>query len=548
MTGGINPSVSPVDTFAAHFRRINQRLATLERASGGGGGGSSGPPSDWTPYDARFVNVAGDTMTGLLRGTAAYMPEQSRFGTGASVQPVCVLGTGTTAYVAYFPNATSVDTLGTRAAYVGVVSNNLRVWSELAGSIIQFGVAGLAGPSIDADSLDMPTNYKLTFGSQVRQMIDLYATTFGIGVQSSTTYFRSSSDFSWHKGGVHSDVRNDPGAAGTERMRIDDSGRLRVNGPGDPFYLVSNSANTCFIGLYSDAAATIAAPGTRYGYMGISASDMVFNNERGVYMRFYTGTGNIFLYYNGSGAEISRIENGGQAWGRTIGTYATTDGMDIRTDGRFISTMAVASAYNWMVNISASDVAGGVFLTFRRSTTPAQIGSITQVATTGVAYNTTSHGPFKGNVQPIEDGDAIKRVMRWRPVAYQWKLDKDRTPAEDAEPSGPVEHGFIATEMHRVNPDAVHLGHGTWAQHVKWRKKFVLFQAALKLAEEWDVADPKTRPPRRPEVPDDPGDSPFLPAGGDWSRLVPDLTAAVQALVRQNRDLTARLKALENAA
>jgi hypothetical protein len=71
----------------------------------------------------------------------------------------------------------------------------------------------------------------LFFGSSSRQMINLWGSGYGIGVQSFTHYFRTdaSGSFSWYRGGNHSDSANTPGTGGTEMMRLNSSG-LRVNG------------------------------------------------------------------------------------------------------------------------------------------------------------------------------------------------------------------------------------------------------------------------------------------------------------------------------
>ena len=69
----------------------------------------------------------------------------------------------------------------------------------------------------------------LSFGSQTRQMVNLFGVNYGIGVQSSTTYFRSNSRFSWFRDGTHSDTENAPGAGGVVAMTLTSSG-LTVNG------------------------------------------------------------------------------------------------------------------------------------------------------------------------------------------------------------------------------------------------------------------------------------------------------------------------------
>jgi hypothetical protein len=76
--------------------------------------------------------------------------------------------------------------------------------------------------------VQLSTNTSVFCGSQTRQMVNLWSTQFGIGVQAATEYFRSGSDFSWFKGGVHNDNQNNPGG-GLEMMRLTSSG-LTVNG------------------------------------------------------------------------------------------------------------------------------------------------------------------------------------------------------------------------------------------------------------------------------------------------------------------------------
>lgn len=71
----------------------------------------------------------------------------------------------------------------------------------------------------------------LYFGGDGRQMLNLYRDSddYGIGVQSSTLYFRSNDRFSWFRFGAHSDTENSPGAGGSVLMTLT-SGGLTVNG------------------------------------------------------------------------------------------------------------------------------------------------------------------------------------------------------------------------------------------------------------------------------------------------------------------------------
>jgi hypothetical protein len=65
---------------------------------------------------------------------------------------------------------------------------------------------------------------QLGFGSALRQMINLYSTTYGIGVQNNTTYVRSNGGrFSVYHGGSHSDTENDPGSGGSVVFSVNET-------------------------------------------------------------------------------------------------------------------------------------------------------------------------------------------------------------------------------------------------------------------------------------------------------------------------------------
>jgi hypothetical protein len=78
------------------------------------------------------------------------------------------------------------------------------------------------------------TTPSLSFGSTVRQMLNLWGTQYGIGVQSATVYFRCDNaapqnGFIWYRGGSHQDDYANPGPGGTELMHLV-AGGLYVNG------------------------------------------------------------------------------------------------------------------------------------------------------------------------------------------------------------------------------------------------------------------------------------------------------------------------------
>jgi hypothetical protein len=67
-----------------------------------------------------------------------------------------------------------------------------------------------------------------SFGNSTRQMLNLWSSAYGIGVQNSAFYQRTANEFFWYKGGTHSDTFADPGAGGTQLMRLGNTGTLIV--------------------------------------------------------------------------------------------------------------------------------------------------------------------------------------------------------------------------------------------------------------------------------------------------------------------------------
>jgi hypothetical protein len=60
----------------------------------------------------------------------------------------------------------------------------------------------------------------LFFGSDTRQMLNLFGTSFGIGVQDNTLYARTGSSFAWFLGGAHSNGQYSPGPGGSLLMTL----------------------------------------------------------------------------------------------------------------------------------------------------------------------------------------------------------------------------------------------------------------------------------------------------------------------------------------
>jgi Chaperone of endosialidase len=287
-------------------------------------------------------------------------------------------------------------------------------------------------------------------------------------------------------------------------------GGLRAGGATSPLYLVNNG-NGPYISFFDGA--NVDAIGTRKGYMGFSSPiSMYVNNEMNgpLVLRAGNAAGEGYITFQTGAVEQGRVGSGGDfMWGKTTPDTATA-GQMLSAAGRISATTPDNVAVNFIANIIAGTTGRQLF-GFRRSDTT--IGTITQNGTTGVLYNQTSHGPFKGNVADLDDDAALTRLETWRPVSYQWKTNADGDLREDGEPSGPEVHGFIAQELYEVQPNAVTPGFGTQAEEDAWRA------ARNQRLEEGETLEDE--------------DSPFMSWQMDNSALVPDLVAAVQAMARK---------------
>ncbi len=125
--------------------------------------------------------------------------------------------------------------------------NGTFVWSDDQGTTFtstgprQFLIRAQGGMAINTNTptagaaltvngnVDVATTGSLSFGSQTRQMLNLWGPAgYGIGVQSDRLYFRSFSGFSWFQGGAHNDAADNAGTGGTLRMRLSNTGQLQT--------------------------------------------------------------------------------------------------------------------------------------------------------------------------------------------------------------------------------------------------------------------------------------------------------------------------------
>jgi hypothetical protein len=102
---------------------------------------------------------------------------------------------------------------------------------------------------------------------------------------------------------------------------------------------------------------------------------------------------------------------------------------------------------NHVLRLDGGDNAttGSKFLIFHRPD-GTEIGSVSQNAAGTVAYNTSSDGRLKADIQDSDMG--LSEVLQIRPRRFRFRTD----------PSNQILHGFVAQELITVFPEAVTVG------------------------------------------------------------------------------------------
>ena len=282
--------------------------------------------------------------------------------------------------------------------------------------------------------------------------------------------------------------------SGGSQVRASDgvwmTGQMRAFISGNGVVCAGPSSNS-YVSWYSDAA-NVDTLGTRSGFMGYPGSNTLYisNEITSSSIIYKTDYAHAFQVDKSSPVEVCRIQPGLMLFGKT-GSDLNSDGIEIiggggSAQGSIRSTISTPNQNLYCRHVSGGDVNGAYFIQFVRSTVT--IGGIQQIGTTGVNYGSTCDYRIKDNLGPVED--AIDKVMRLRPHRALYHGDEQRG----------VVDVFTAHELAEIVPDAVT---GTK-----------------------DQVDAEGNP----EIQD-----------GDYAKVVPLLTAAVQELV-------AEIAALKGAA
>jgi len=221
----------------------------------------------------------------------------------------------------------------------------------------------------------------LSFGSDTRQMINLWSTTYGIGVQSSTAYIRTSRNFDIHVGGSHSNTENDPGTGGTllfnaKYISSTDAGFSMYGSVG----INTNYDNTSSLKVQDQ----FTANGSKYGFWNnttITDEDLTANRSQyGTYLQMSNCEDGVLL--------ASKVISG-ITW--SAGTATITATAHGYTNGNNLLLSGIAPfCYNGYFTIS-----GVTTNTFNISIAAIVTGSYCATTINSVTVTSTNTGDFR---------------------------------------------------------------------------------------------------------------------------------------------------------
>lgn len=247
-------------------------------------------------------------------------------------------------------------------------------------------------------SLTLPNPNTLSFGSTTRQMLNLWSTQYGLGVQTDTLYQRSNNNFAWFRGGSHHDGASNPGSGGSAVMTLAGNGYLEVRGTNAGFGLLNRSDPTKAWVAYVDGAAN------SYRLWNNAVGDRITvqqNGDTSISGKITTPGLSAAADNNANGNIVSGVQftssgTGAGVYGATgsVSGYAVLgQGADNGYGGRFISN----GANGWAVNGVSDTGFAGYFQGKLHATSAATLGSTLNVSGSATFNNTvTSQGSTGG--------------------------------------------------------------------------------------------------------------------------------------------------------
>lgn len=260
----------------------------------------------------------------------------------------------------------------------------------------------------------------LSFAAQTRQMINLWNTAYGIGVQNNTQYYRSGAGaFAWFYGGVHADTQWDPGTGGAMTMWLTQAGDLNVRSGNVMSAGAFFSSNGALSPQANPQTAAFRAQGNYGG--GFGMTDGAYG------ISLHSTAGNLVFAFGSNTSVSPKAVINADGAGIFSRVFAGWDS----------GTNNAISCSNWFrtagqTGIYFSDYGGGWHMT---DTT--YVRSYNGKAVAAADFVLTSDERLKAGIRPFEFRG------RLRPVSYVMRKD------------GKPDFGFIAQEVEKLYPEAV---------------------------------------------------------------------------------------------
>ena len=319
--------------------------------------------------------------------------------------------TGSGAFIGYYNASTEADNAATIVNSATPYTSGSYVATFSNGNIGATGTVYAANANISSvvytRYLDVATNGYIGFGDQVRQMINLWSTSYGIGVQNSTQYFRSGQNFAWYTGGSHSDAALDAGG-GTRRMYLSN---------GD--LVVGSSITLGYHTITSDNYRLIVNP-------------------------------NSFVNCE---VRIGEIFNGGLGG---TGLYTTANNLTFCIpNNRIFRFMADDNT-----NRASIDNYGNIFAVGHCGQGNVDAGTSNDYLVreaNGYFYLKSSNRDLKENIEPLEN--SLGLINKLQPVSFNWKTKDDDSQLLIKTKQEYKSMGFILEDIVDISPELV-----TWRQ------------------------------------------------------------------------------------
>ncbi len=343
------------------------------------------------------------------------------------------------------------------------------------------------------------TSGEANFGATTRQMLNLWNSSYGIGVQSSTQYFRTGNHFAWYRGGGHNNGTFNAGG-GVVAMTLDNTNKLNVNGEVEfdntlrgngkvalttnDTWLRLNNFNQFTSGIYSPGRLRIDG-GVIFNEPGGNV-DLRVEGDRDVNLlrvdassdRIGIGIGNPREKLSVRDLNNSSNFSGNQQVDISSLTFRTADFNLVTPDfNKAMGGLGLYASFSsdfdqrklgGVYGQVGSNQSGHLIFTTLQAGVESERMTITENGNVGIATNSpfqrlhvagnifatgtisSSDSTLKTNIERYEIG-ALAQIQALNPVTYNWKASAQ----ESGGYSNDNQIGFLAQEVKEIIPEAV---------------------------------------------------------------------------------------------